>query len=252
MYSEQLIEMETKTCADCGAEKPKGEISLKKKLCTVCLKNYQQKRVKEYREKTREENKKRCKEYKDVHKNELAAKRKVDYEQRKELLNERCRAHYENNKDEILKQKKQYQEQNQDKIKTQRQKYYQENKERLIKNNSARIKKYYDTDPSFRLAHLMRTRMRMALKGEIKTGKTFELLGCSTEELKRWLEMQFYDDKMSWDNYGSYWHVDHIIPCAHFDLTDPEQQKQCFHHTNLQPMIATENLSKGAKIMVEV
>jgi HNH endonuclease. len=53
---------------------------------------------------------------------------------------------------------------------------------------------------------------------------------------------------MSWDNYGrDGWHIDHIRPCASFDLTDPEQQRQCFHYTNLQPLWAADNIRKGAK-----
>ena len=48
---------------------------------------------------------------------------------------------------------------------------------------------------------------------------------------------------MSWDNYGD-WHIDHIIPCAAFDLTDIEQQKKCFNYKNLQPLWAEENLKK--------
>jgi hypothetical protein len=52
---------------------------------------------------------------------------------------------------------------------------------------------------------------------------------------------------MTFDNFGK-WHIDHIIPCASFDLTKPEQQRQCFHYTNLQPLWAFENLSKGSKI----
>ena len=52
---------------------------------------------------------------------------------------------------------------------------------------------------------------------------------------------------MNWDNYGV-WHLDHIIPCARFDLSDPEQQKICFHYTNLQPMWGEDNMRKGAKL----
>ncbi len=51
---------------------------------------------------------------------------------------------------------------------------------------------------------------------------------------------------MTWDNYGK-WQIDHKIPCASFDLTDPEQQKSCFHFSNLQPLWAKDNNSKGAK-----
>jgi hypothetical protein len=53
---------------------------------------------------------------------------------------------------------------------------------------------------------------------------------------------------MTWENHGRYgWHIDHIRPCASFDLADPEQQRKCFHYTNLQPLWASENMRKGDK-----
>jgi hypothetical protein len=72
------------------------------------------------------------------------------------------------------------------------------------------------------------------------------------EKLFAHLEAQFRDG-MSWDNYGRYgWHIDHIIPCSSFDLTDTDQQRKCFHYTNLQPLWAHENLSKGPRFEVHV
>ena len=53
---------------------------------------------------------------------------------------------------------------------------------------------------------------------------------------------------MSWDNQGE-WHIDHIIPCASFDLTNEEEQEKCFHYTNLQPLWAIDNMVKGCKII---
>jgi hypothetical protein len=103
------------------------------------------------------------------------------------------------------------------------------------------------TDPNFRLVENIRGRIKRAIKygyGE-KAHKTKELLGCDWEQIKKHLESQFTEG-MSWDNYGE-WHIDHIKPCASFDLTDPEQQKQCFHYTNLQPLWAEDNLKKGSK-----
>ena len=105
-------------------------------------------------------------------------------------------------------------------------------------------------DPAFRNGSNIRTRINMALKHHIKSQKTYELLGCTVEELKQYLESKFTNG-MSWDNYGKGgWHVDHIVPCSAFDLSDPVEQKQCFHYTNLQPLWEIENLLKSDKWVV--
>jgi hypothetical protein len=72
-------------------------------------------------------------------------------------------------------------------------------------------------------------------------------LGCTIEFLKEYIESLFMKG-MTWDNYGE-WHLDHIRPCASFDLTAPVQQAKCFHWSNLQPLWAHDNISKGAKIV---
>jgi hypothetical protein len=78
-------------------------------------------------------------------------------------------------------------------------------------------------------------------------------LGCSVQELKVYLEAKFYPhsetgEAMNWGNYGLHgWHIDHIIPLSSFDLTDPEHLRQGVHYTNLQPLWAKDNLSKGSK-----
>lgn len=105
----------------------------------------------------------------------------------------------------------------------------------------------YQTNLDFRLAQKLRARIRNALKGASKSTHTFDLLGCSLDELRAHIETLFKTG-MTWENYGAGgWHLDHIKPCASFDLTDPEQQRICFHYTNLQPLWAGENLRKGAK-----
>ena len=53
-----------------------------------------------------------------------------------------------------------------------------------------------------------------------------------------------FTEGMTVENYGL-WHIDHIKPCALFDLTDPKQQEECFHYTNLQPLWAIDNIRKG-------
>ena len=105
----------------------------------------------------------------------------------------------------------------------------------------------YQNDQKYRLMRNLRTRLCGAFRaqGVRKTTSTMKLCGCSLEKLKQHLESQFTEG-MTWDNKGD-WHVDHIKPCASFDLTDPEEQKKCFHYTNLQPLWALDNMRKGAK-----
>jgi len=74
-----------------------------------------------------------------------------------------------------------------------------------------------------------------------------ELIGCSIAFLKEHLVARFQPG-MSWENYGKGgWDVDHARPCASFNLTDPAQQRECFHYSNLQPMWHMPNIKKSDK-----
>lgn len=102
-------------------------------------------------------------------------------------------------------------------------------------------------DPSKRLKSLLRNRLFNALAGRTKPGSAVRDLGCSVEDLVKHLEAQFQPG-MTWDNWSQEgWHVDHIRPLATFDLADRAQFLEACHFTNLQPMWAKENLSKGAR-----
>ena len=112
-----------------------------------------------------------------------------------------------------------------------------------------RTKKKYDSDPVYKTLRLMRSRLVHALNGELKADNTIKLIGCTSEFLKEYLEKQFRPG-MTWKNHTvKGWHVDHIIPCDSFDFSDAEQQKECFHYTNLQPLWYDENLRKKNKIL---
>jgi hypothetical protein len=93
----------------------------------------------------------------------------------------------------------------------------------------------------------LRSRVRIAIKNQYgkKAYKTIELIGCSIQQLKQHLESLFVEG-MSWDNHGE-WHIDHIKQCFKFDLTIPEQQKECFHYTNLRPLWAEDNFKRKKK-----
>lgn len=119
--------------------------------------------------------------------------------------------------------------------------------ERRIKENKKRVaymKEKYRNDPAFYALVCCRRRVSNLIKskGIIAPYRTLELVGCSAEELMHHIESQFRQG-MSWNNKGK-WHIDHIRPCASFDLTDPAQQKECFHWSNLRPIWARRNWKK--------
>ena len=86
----------------------------------------------------------------------------------------------------------------------------------------------------------------MAVKHGYKTGSAVRDLGCTVPELRAYLEARFRSG-MTWANHSrDGWHIDHIRPLASFDLTDRAQLLEAVHFSNLQPLWAEENLSKGA------
>lgn len=125
--------------------------------------------------------------------------------------------------------------------------YREKHRETLLEKRREYIRLRLRTNPEFRLRHYLRSRLWRPLLGRAKSAKTLELLGCSISELRSHLESKFKPG-MSWENYGPIWHVDHIKPIISFDLTDPEQQRLCCHWSNLQPLFAADNISKGGRV----
>ncbi|MCR8914236.1 hypothetical protein FDP08_12835 [Marinobacter panjinensis] len=134
--------------------------------------------------------------------------------------------------------------------------WYNENREDYLdrqkdRKNSDQSREWYreyekrrrQEDIDWRISKSLRDRLYKAVSRDSKSESAVSLIGCSISELKEHLSSQF-DADMSWENYGE-WHIDHVRPCVSFDLSDPEQQKDCFNYRNLQPMWGDENRSKG-------
>lgn len=140
-----------------------------------------------------------------------------------------------------------------------REKLLERNRIRRRKNKFKEQERFrFRTDIEYRLTLTLRSRVRHAIKKvkmelniEVgKCAKTVELLGCSLLELKIYIEKQFKPG-MTWENHGygeHCWHIDHILPCDSFDLTQEEEQRKCFHYSNLQPLWQKDNLLKSNKI----
>lgn len=91
--------------------------------------------------------------------------------------------------------------------------------------------------------------MSHSLRGKSKGGKGWqEIVGYTTSDLVQHLEKKFLVG-MEWGNYGTHWHVDHIKPVASFDINGVgDQLLSCWALSNLQPLWATDNMRKGAKL----
>ena len=128
-------------------------------------------------------------------------------------------------------------------------KYFRSDKGKYqrYKNFKKWHKKAYITNAQYRARVIIHKNLITALKRQKanKSDKTIKLLGLNFNEFKEYFEKLFRKG-MNWENHGE-WHIDHIIPCAKFDLTNPENQKICFNYKNLQPLWAEENLKKSDK-----
>lgn len=123
-----------------------------------------------------------------------------------------------------------------------RSKYYTKQKSTAYAHKRRRL------NLSVRILDSLRSRVYVALRKLKKSRATLALVGCTVDQLKLYLQSK-WSPGMSWANYGrTGWHMDHIIPCCAFDLTDPKQQVKCFHYTNLQPLWAADNLHKSSKV----
>ena len=163
-------------------------------------------------------------------------KKKPDYYKNKSKI------YFKQNREYFSQKTKEWNSKNPEKVKKWQKGWREKNPEYSAKWQKNERK----TNPQYRIKQNLRERMRKALKGNWKQGKAVEMLGLTILEYKEYLSKQF-DKNMSWDNYGSYWEIDHIKPCDSFDLSNLEEQKKCFIFTNTQPMEVSKNRIKSNK-----
>ena len=159
---------------------------------------------------------------------------------------------YSKNRESKLVYQKEYREKNKEVVdaykkeynKTYSPKYYEKNREKKLAYSYKYHRERKKTDENFRLASLLRTRFYHALKNGHKMKSVIKLVGCTIEEFRLYLESLFYPE-MTWENHGDIWEIDHILPCASFDLTLLEEQKKCFHYSNHQPLFKTTKIAES-------
>jgi hypothetical protein len=253
--------MQTKICSKCKIEKDISEFHKCSKTkngfrskCKLCIN----------------------KESRDYSKNNRDIRNKIQKEWRvknQEKIKNYRKKYYDENPDNFIKISAEYRKKNPEKVKKQLKEYYlknleyhknrqklwadknkehKKNKKKLWnKNNREHINKYNQeknqNDIIFNLIRKCRSRLQQFLKTKnmSKKNKTFEIIGCSPQELKEHLEKQFVEG-MTWNNRNE-WHIDHIIPLSS-GKNEEEIHKLCYY-TNLQPLWVSDNLKKSNKLI---
>ena len=119
------------------------------------------------------------------------------------------------------------------------------NSKEETKKKKAAYERKRKEDPSYKLIVILRRRYyNLITSNPLKKSSVLSLLGCSIEEFRKHIESQFQEG-MTWENYGSYWHLDHIIPCSYFDLSIEENLYICWNWRNFQPLKVEDNLRKS-------
>jgi hypothetical protein len=216
-----------KKCNQCFLEKEESEFNKARcNQCKICEKQWK-------------------KEYYLKNKEKISSKKKAYAQKNKEKIQETNKKYYLNNKERIDKQNALHRANNREYLNKKSNEYYHKNKKIIHEKQ----KQYLANNIQAKIKHNLRTRINLVLKGKIKSGSTIDVLGCDIKFFIQHIENKFLPG-MTWENHSRRgWHIDHIIPCASFDLSDPEQQKKCFHYTNLQPLWAEDNLRKSDKIL---
>jgi hypothetical protein len=231
-----------KICNTCSVSKTLDCYTVNKRYkhgvenkCKDCFKEYlagKKDAVRKAQQKWRAKNPEYMKEY---------GKKPETKEYRKEYYKE----HAEENKQRVRK----FRAEQPEKEAERRRKYAEENRDKLNEYHRNWKLKQRTDDVNYKLkentSRRIRYELNTLLKGK-KTKRTYEYIGCSIEELKTYIANKL-SGEMTWENYGSLWHIDHIIPCAAWNLQDDFENQCCWNYRNLQPLLSHENQSKRDK-----
>lgn len=200
--------------------------------------------------------------------------------QNKDRMQEYNKTYWQKTMDSQKEKNKQWREANQERIKENMRRWLEENAEyKKAKDKEYReahrdqkreynriwVKESYHKlkqDPDNELFTRLRVKKNLSrrlreLLRQQKSLRCIDYVGCSFDKLRMYLESRF-EDGMNWYNYGNVawnkmnaWHIDHIIPCASFDMSNPVHQLACFHYKNIQPMWGIDNIKKHASFDVD-
>ncbi len=177
----------------------------------------------------------------------------------KVCTNEKCKKYRKSNKEKVSKCTKQCRENNKEKYLETEKIYRENNQENIIKLRTENKEKYdiskriyetkkYKNSPEYRVLKKSRDVIRRILNSDSKNNDFVSLIDCKPEFFRNWIQYNF-DSFMNFDNYATYWNLDHVIPCSSFNLLDEEKKLKCFSWENTRPVICSRNNSKRNKVI---
>lgn len=211
------------------------------KTCLECLR-LKRKTRRRYPEKAAIQNKL----WRAANREKISEKRAIKYAENKSTLLASRKEWAKNNKEYLRAYQSQYRKSNSEQLNVKRREWMNRNRESVRAYHRKYRKDRESYDPSYKLGRLLRRRVSLALHGKVKPASAIKVLGVTTAVAAKHIERMFKTG-MTWGNWGRKWHLDHILPLAGFDLTDPIQYATACHYLNLRPEWKAKNIRKGAK-----
>lgn len=238
-----------KRCSVCEVTKPLVEFTPlvrgkygRTARCRECLRRS----AHEWRTKNPEKAAARKRRYRELNQERVNRQERERYQANKEKENARGRKYKATHRERVEQKCREWCLANRDRINKRNREWRAANSEKVLERERRRR-----SNPRERLNRGISSCVRQSLKNGSKSKQRWEkLVGYTVEQLVNHLEGQF-DDKMTWENYGTYWHVDHIVPIAAHNFKSPSDDdfKRAWGISNLRPLEAKENLRKGATLL---
>lgn len=249
-----------KQCNKCGVKKPfdkfhyRNDSNTFRKDCKVCFNLSVKERRDQKGEAGKTERAEYNKEYRKANIDELLEDKKEYYKKNKKEIRKKQLEYRKKNRERFLERQKAYYDENKEDRRLYNKEYRKKNHASILKRNCEYAKKKRRKDPLFKLINILRSRIYSVIKNKANSSR--EIVGCSCEELKKYLSDKFKEKHsvdFDWNfyienNQTKGWHVDHIIPLASAQ-TEEELYELC-HYTNLQFLWWEENLDKSDKIII--
>ena len=154
---------------------------------------------------------------------------------------QRCKNYKLKNKEHISEYNAAWKSQNKEYVSEYNSQYNIENRATIQARQTKQHRERRKTDPQYKMSIVLRNRLRKFYTGE--NPKTMKLVCMSLGEFKKWIETQFTSE-MTWENHGTKWHIDHVIPCYWFNLLEQKEREVCFHWSNMRPLEAKRNMAR--------